>query len=88
MSDPLESLRIQLELQEWPNVYLFKFIVPNKIETIAKVSALFDESADLTLHPSSKGTYMSVSAKELMIDVDSIMNKYKSASKIEGLVAL
>lgn len=88
MSNPYDSLRIQLELQEWPNVYLFKFIVPNNIEAIAKITALFDESADLTLHPSSKGTYMSVSAKELMIDVDSIMTKYKSASEIEGLVAL
>jgi uncharacterized protein len=88
MSNPLDSLRIQLELQEWPNVYLFKFIIPNNNEAIAKVALLFDESADLTMHPSSKGTYMSVSAKELMMDVDSIITKYNRASEIEGLVAL
>jgi len=88
MNDPYEKLREQLELQEWPNVFMFKFIVPNTSEKIALASALFDDSADLTLRPSSKGTYMSVSAKELMMSVDSIIEKYKSASQIEGLVAL
>ena len=88
MNDPYEKLREQLELQEWPNVFLFKFIVPNTSEKIALASALFDDSADLTLRPSSKGTYMSVSAKELMMSVDSIIEKYKRASQIEGLVAL
>lgn len=88
MSDAYEKLRVQLELQEWPNVFMFKFIVPNTSEKIAQASALFDDSAELTLRPSSKGTYMSVSAKELMMSVDSIIEKYQRASEIEGLVAL
>ena len=29
MDPVLEKLKIQLELQEWPDVYMFKFIVPN-----------------------------------------------------------
>lgn len=88
MSNPYDKLRIQLELQEWPNVYLFKFIVPNTSEKIAKATALFDEGTDLNLRESSKGTYMSVSAKEMMLSVDSIIEKYNRASEIEGLVAL
>lgn len=88
MSTPYDKLRIQLELQEWPNVYLFKFIVPNKSENIAKVTAMFDEGTDLNLQPSSKGAYISVSAKEVMLDVDSIIEKYNRASEIEGLIAL
>ncbi|MDG1332763.1 MAG: DUF493 domain-containing protein [Crocinitomicaceae bacterium] len=88
MSNPYDKLKIQLELQEWPNVYLFKFIVPNSSEKIAQATALFDDSAELNLRESSKGTYMSVSAKELMMDVDSIIEKYNRASEIEGLVAL
>lgn len=88
MSDAYEKLRVQLELQEWPNVFMFKFIVPNTSEKIAQASALFDDSAELTLRPSSKGTYMSLSAKELMMSVDSIIEKYQRASEIEGLVAL
>lgn len=88
MSNPYDKLKIQLELQEWPNVYLFKFIVPNSSEKIAQATALFDDSSELNLRESSKGTYMSVSAKELMMDVDSIIEKYNRASEIEGLVAL
>ena len=88
MDDAYEKLRLQLELQEWPDVFLFKFIVPNTSEKIAQASALFDDSAELTLRPSSKGTYMSLSAKELMMSADSIIEKYKRASEIEGLVAL
>ena len=76
MNNPYDKLKIQLELQEWPNVYLFKFIVPNESEKIALTTSLFDDSAELNLRESSKGTYMSVSAKELMMDVDSIIEKY------------
>lgn len=82
------NLRIQLELQEWPNVYLFKFIVPNDTEKLAKVSALFNGSADVVMHPSRNGNYISISAKEMMLDVDSIINKYLEASKIKGVIAL
>ncbi len=88
MSNPYDKLKIQLELQEWPNVYLFKFIVPNDSEKIALATALFDDSAELNLRTSSKGTYMSISAKEMMMDVASIMDKYNRSSEIEGLVAL
>ena len=88
MSNPYDKLKIQLELQEWPNVYLFKFIVPNENEKIAQATALFDESVDLNMRVSSKGTYMSISAKEMMLDVASIIDKYNRSSEIEGLVAL
>ena len=88
MSDPYAKLKVQLELLEWPNVYLFKFIVPNNPEAIAKTSALFDDAVDLKLHPSKTGKYVSISAKELMLDVDSIIEKYNKSSSIEGLMAL
>ena len=86
--DPYAKLRIQLNLQEWPDVYLFKFIILNKSELVAKVSSLFDDCVDLNYQPSNNGKYISVGAKEVMLDVDSIINKYKKAAKIESLVAL
>lgn len=88
MSDPYLKLKEQLDLQEWPNVYFFKFIVPNNPETIAKASALFDEAVELNLQPSKTGKYVSISAKELMLDVDSIIARYNKSSSIEGLMAL
>lgn len=88
MEDKFGKLREQLELLEWPNVYLFKFIVPNQPEQIAQATALFDETSEITMHPSSKGTYISISAKELMLDVNSIIEKYEKASLIEGITSL
>lgn len=88
MDPVLEKLRVQLELQEWPAVYLFKFIVPNKDEQVAQINALFDESVDLVMHPSRNGNFISVSVKELMINVDSILDRYTEAAKINGLIAL
>lgn len=86
--DPYEKLRVQLEQMEWPDVFFFKFIVPNEPETIAKVTALFDEGTDLRFQPSSKGNFVSVGAKEMMMSADSVIERYKAASKINGLIAL
>lgn len=88
MDEVLEKLKIQLDLQSWPDVYLFKFIIPNDSEKIAKVTALFNESTDIVMHPSRNGNYISISAKELMLDVNSIIQKYMEASHINGLIAL
>lgn len=86
--DPYTKLREQLELLEWPNVYLFKFISPNDSDKIARLTALFDNGADLKYQPSRTGKYISVSVKEMMMDVDSIIEKYKTAASVEGVIIL
>jgi len=88
MTDPYLNLRKQLELEEWPNVYMFKFIVPNNSENIALTMELFNNTSDITMHESSSGKFVSITAKELMLDVDSIIKKYEEATKIKGLMAL
>lgn len=88
MDDPYEKLRTQLEQEEWPSVYLFKFIVPNKSDLIAQTTALFDEATDLSYQPSKKGTYISISAKEMMMNPESVIDRYREAGKIKGLIAL
>lgn len=88
MSDPFSKLREQLALQEWPDVYLFKFIVPNKTELLARVTALFGDLSEISFHESKTGKYISVSAKEMMLDVDSIIEVYIRAAEIKGLIAL
>ena len=86
--DVYDKLRAQLELQEWPNIFLFKFIVPNNSENLAMATALFNDTSEITLHESKTGKFVSVGAKEMMLDVESIINVYKEASKIKGLIAL
>lgn len=83
-----DQLKEQLALQEWPNVYLFKFIVKNDKEALARTTALFDETADLTVRTSSTGKFTSVSAKVLMLDVDSIIEVYNKAQNIPGIISL
>jgi len=73
---------------DWPRVYFFKFIVPSDNKKLAQVEALFGSEANVTLKQSSKGNYVSVSAKELMLNVDGVIDRYEKASKIEGLMAL
>lgn len=86
--DIFGNLREQLALQEWPNVYLFKFIVPNDTHTLAQAIALFNTEAEMTFHESKTGKYISVSAREVMLDVDSIIAVYENAAKIKGVVSL
>lgn len=63
-SDPFDKLRAQLELQEWPNVYLFKFIVPNNSHAIAQATALFDELTELNYHESKPANTLALQQKK------------------------
>lgn len=83
-----DNLKLQLEQQEWPNLYFFKFIIPTDSEKIALITQLFDNESEVTIHPSGKGNYTSISAKIIMMDVDSIIQIYEQASKIEGIISL
>lgn len=87
-SETFDKLRAQLELQEWPNVYLFKFIVPNSSHTIAQATALFSDLSELNFHESKTGKYVSVTAKEMMLTVDDIIAVYNKAADIEGIISL
>jgi len=84
--------RIKRTLDEthvWPAVFLFKFIVPSDIEKIARVEALFNsETAEIKRTESRNGKYTSVSAREAMTSSESVLECYKKASEIEGLIAL
>jgi putative lipoic acid-binding regulatory protein len=88
MEGVFDKLKAQLEQEEWPNVYLFKFIVPNDSEHIARVYALFGSEADIQSQPSRNGNFVSISVKEMMMDVDSIIAIYEKSAEFKGLIAL
>lgn len=73
---------------DWPRVYFFKFIVPSDNRKLAQVEALFGPEAQVSLKQSNKGNFVSVSAKEVMLNADSVIDRYKKAAEIEGLMAL
>ncbi len=87
--DIYQGLREKLAADKnWPQVYLFKFIVPNDNKTVALTQALFGQQAQVTMTKSRTGIYVSVSAKEMMLSSDEVINIYKKSSKIKGLIAL
>ncbi len=87
--DIYQGLREKLAADKnWPQVYLFKFIVPNDNNTVALTQALFGQQAQVTMTKSRTGIYVSVSAKEMMLSSDEVINIYKKSSKIKGLIAL
>ena len=76
-------------LHDWPTVYMFKFIVPSDNKKIALVEALFDsDTAQIRRKQSAKGNYTSLTVREVMTDADTVLDRYKKASEIEGLIAL
>ena len=70
-------------------IYLFKFIVPADNQIIAQAESLFDsDTAHIELRKSKTGKFVSISAKEMMMNVDSVIERYEEAVKIPGLMAL
>jgi len=88
MEETLNRLRVQLELMDWPNVYFYKFIVPNENQLVEAIKSLFDDTAEITFNLSKNGKFMSVSIKEVAINVDSILDKYRQAASIKGIISL
>lgn len=82
------QLKKQLKEQEWPSVYMFKFICPSDSETLAKVTALFSGQENISFRASRNGNYTSVSAKELMLNPEEIIDIYVKAAQIKGVITL
>lgn len=70
---------------KFPTLYMFKFIVPDAKKE--EVRALFPRN-EVNFKPSSKGTYVSVTASVMMSSSDAIIDVYNNAYQIEGILAL
>ncbi len=84
-----KNLRLRLEEQEdWPVVYMFKFIFRSDVKRYAQVIALFGEEAEVYSKSSNKGNFTSITAKEVMMSADDVMHVYQRASQIDGIISL
>lgn len=84
------KLKIQLEdTTQFPALYMYKFIVPSSEEKIKEVHQIFDNlGAVINTKKSSKGTYTSVTITANMKSADAVIEKYKEASHVEGIISL
>jgi len=86
MSWSVDSFRTKLENEyTFPVVYIFKFIVPldkkNQLVEILPVG-------ELSFRQSSKNSYVSATLKTKVASSDAVIEVYKKAYKIEGILAL
>jgi hypothetical protein len=76
------------ESMTFPSVYMFKFIVASDNRNIALVENLFEADADIHTKESGKGRYTSVTAKQVVMNVDEIIDIYRKAATIKGIMFL
>jgi hypothetical protein len=70
---------------QFPSYYPFKFIV--KVEYRDQLIAIFDQHK-VELTPSKNGNYVSVTCQMLVATPEHVIEIYKKASAIQGVIAL
>ena len=86
MKDDFKAFREKLEEgYSWPSLYMFKFIVPKGKED--EVVRLFPRH-ELKARESNQGNYISITVQLMCNSSDEIVEIYKEAHKIDGLIAL
>ena len=85
-----EKLKIQLEEGfKWPSLYMFKFIIPADNEKLAQVESLFNsKEAQINTRQSSKGNFISITVKEVMMSPQQVIDRYVESEAVEGLISL
>lgn len=73
------------EQNDWPTEYLFKFIVPRA--ALDEMKAVFG-AHPVTVRASSKGRYLSVTARMQMASSEEVVAVYTAAGRVEGVIAL
>ena len=85
-----KKLKVQLaDTSIWPAPYLYKFIVPSSVPKIKQIEDIFNHSgAVITKKESRTGKYTSVSINVRMKNPDAVIEKYKQAAVVEGIISL
>jgi len=86
-------LRLEDQLSKsskWPNIYRFKFILKSNEENILKLKFIFNDIKDakFSFRKSSNNKFTSISITACMKTPISIIEKYKLASNINGIISL
>ena len=85
-----DRLKTELEsTSEWPNKYLFKFILKTDPTKIQKIVSFFDNmGAVIDTRVSKKGNYTSVSVNVIMENAGKIIERYKLVASLGEVILL
>lgn len=70
---------------EFPSEYLFKFIVPS--EQLDELKKVFHDHP-VSVRSSSRGNYVSITAKIEMHSSEEVIAVYNAAGQVEGVISL
>ncbi|PSQ93212.1 MAG: DUF493 domain-containing protein [Bacteroidetes bacterium SW_4_67_19] len=87
----IEFRELLEEETDWPTTYTFKFIGPE--DDLDELKGIFDEhptgeEGGLKVRSSSKGNYVSVTARLKMNSSDEVLAVYDRAYEIDDVIAL
>lgn len=84
------SLKEKLEVNHnFPEDYLFKFIVPSDESKLTEIYRVFDNiKYTMNSRDSKNGKYTSISMNAFVLDADQVINIYKEVGKITGVMML
>ena len=84
--------RLEKQLSDssvWPSMYKFKFILKSDSGEITNLKNMFDDiDANISSNLSSSKNFTSITVTAKMQSANDIINKYKLASEIEGIISL
>ena len=84
--------RLEKQLSDssiWPSLYKFKFILKSDSVEITNLKNMFDDiDANISSNLSSSKNFTSITVTAKMQSANDIINKYKLASEIEGIISL
>ena len=75
--------------QNWPGMYLFKFIVKSESDNLTKLKSIFStKEALFSEKKSSKRNFTSLSINVNLDSPKEVIEIYKICSKLKGIIAL
>lgn len=75
------------DIEQFPTLYTFKFIVPALEENKTKIEKIFEHpSTKITVKDSKTGKYNSLSVETFVNNPDEVVEYYKKVSSIEKVI--
>jgi hypothetical protein len=76
------------EDENWPQVYMFKFIVPNQHGKVDKVVSMLPDNGNISFKHTKSLRHVSVTCKAMMKTPDDVIIVTQNVSAIEGVMSL
>lgn len=78
-----------IDVEHFPSMYTFKFIVKADVAKIEEVKAIFTHgSTKISEKESSGGKYKSLTVETYVTNADEVVDYYKAVSKVESVIML